>query len=38
MSKEGEEEMEPFTMITTEETGKAGFMGTFKSGKSWIQV
>ena len=35
----GEEEMEPFTMITTEEeAGTAGLMGTFRSGKTWIQV
>lgn len=40
MSEEKEEEMEPFTMISTEEmaTGTAGLMGTFRSGKTWIQV
>ena len=38
--EEGAEEMEPFTMITTEEAGPgtAGLMGTFRSGKTWIQV
>ena len=37
--EEGEEEkMEPFTMISTEEAGTAGLMGTFRNGKTWIQV
>ena len=39
MSEEGaEEEMEPFTMITKEEVGTSGFLGTITSGKTWIQV
>ena len=40
MSEEGAEveEMEPFTMITTEEAGTTGFLGTIRSGNTWIQV
>ena len=37
MSAEDAEEMEPFTMITKEDVG-TGLMGTFRSGKTWIQV
>ena len=38
--KPAEEEMEPFTMITKEDVAgaSAGFLGTFSSGKTWIQV
>ena len=32
------EEFEPFTMISQEESGVAGLLGHFKSGKEWIQV
>lgn len=35
---EGAEEMEPFTMITKEEVGTAGLLGTIRNGKTWIQV
>ena len=42
MSGEGgkEEEMEPFTMITKEDVAgaSAGLLGTFSTGKTWIQV
>ena len=38
MSEEGAEEMEPFTMITKEEVGTAGLLGTIRNGKTWIQV
>lgn len=38
MSEEGAEEMEPFTMISTEEVGTAGLLGTIRNGKTWIQV
>lgn len=37
MSEEGAEEMEPFTMISTEEVGTAGLLGTIRNGKTWIQ-
>ena len=42
MSEEGgkEEEMEPFTMITKEDVAgaSAGLLGSFSTGKTWIQV
>ena len=38
MSEEGAEEMEPFTMISKEEVGTAGLLGTIRNGKTWIQV
>ena len=38
MSEEGTEEMEPFTMISKDEASSAGLLGTFRSGKTWIQV
>lgn len=38
MSEEAAEEMEPFTMISKEEVGTAGLLGTIRNGKTWIQV